>query len=96
MNIFVGNLTANVTEDELQGLFGAFGKTKSVKIIKDIFTGTSKGFAFIEMYSDNEAQKAIDELNLTDLDGKKIMVNKARPKSDKRGGRSGGGFSKRR
>ena len=90
MNIFVGNLTASVTEDDLQGIFSEYGKTKSIKIIKDMFTGESKGFAFVEMYSENEGQKAIDELNLADLDGNKIMVNKARPKSDRRGGRSGG------
>ena len=96
MNIYVGNLSSNVTEDDLQGIFSEYGKTKSIKIIKDMFTGKSKGFAFIEMYSENEGQKAIDELNLADVDGKKITVNKARPKNDRRGGRPSGGFQKRR
>lgn len=84
MNIFVGNLTDKATEDELQIMFGKFGKVKSVKIIADMFTGVKKGFAFVEMYSDNESQKAIDELNLTELDGKMIMVNKARPPKKRR------------
>jgi len=84
MNIFVGNLTDNTTEDELQSMFAKYGKVKSVKIIKDMFTGKSKEFAFVEMYSDNESQKAIDELNLTELDGKMIMVNKARPPKKRR------------
>ena len=96
MNIFVGNLTANVTEDQLQDAFREYGKTKSVKIIKDMFSGQSKGFAFVEMYSENEGQKAIDGLNLVELDGQKIMVNKARPQRDKRGGRTSGGSRKGR
>ena len=96
MNIFVGNLTANVTEDKIQEIFKEYGKTKSVKIIKDMFSGESKGFAFVEMYSENEGQKAIDGLNLFELDGKMIMVNKARPTRDKRGGRSSGGSRKGR
>ncbi|MBU0561546.1 MAG: RNA-binding protein [Bacteroidetes bacterium] len=91
MNIYVGNVAPNVTEEDLQGMFAVYGKTKSVKLIKDMFTGKSKGFAFVEMYSENEGQKAIDELNLAEVEGKKIMVNQARPKTDKRGGRSGGG-----
>lgn len=89
MNIYIGNLTANVTEDDLQGIFSEYGKIKSVKIIIDMFTRESKGFGFVEMYSEQEGQKAIDELNLAELDGKKIIVNKARPKGDKRGGRGG-------
>jgi RNA recognition motif-containing protein len=96
MNIFVGNLTINVTEENLQDIFSKYGKIKAIKIIKDIFTGKSKGFAFVEMYSENEGQKAITELNLTELDGKKIMINKAKPEADKRTRRPGGGFQKRR
>ena len=97
MNIYVGNLSSGVKEDDLQGIFSEYGKIKSIKIIRDMFSGQSKGFGFIEMYSDTEGQKAIDELNLAEVDGKKITVNKARPQRDRRGGgRPSGGFQRRR
>jgi RNA recognition motif-containing protein len=95
MNIFVGNLAKEVTEQDLQTLFAECGSVRSVKIIKDLFSGESKGFAFIEMPGTAEAQKAINELNTRDLKGKKINVNEARPRDDDRrrggGGHRGGG-----
>jgi RNA recognition motif-containing protein len=92
MNIFVGNLAKDVTDDDLQNLFNEYGSVKSVKVIRDLFSGESKGFGFIEMPGLSEAQKAINALNTVDVKGKKITVNEARPKTDKRpGGGSGGG-----
>ncbi|HAB54232.1 MAG: RNA-binding protein [Ignavibacteria bacterium RIFOXYB2_FULL_35_12] len=97
MNIFVGNLAKEVTEQDLQTLFAECGNVRSVKIIKDLFSGESKGFAFIEMPGAAEAQKAITELNTRDVKGKKIVVNEARPRDDDRrrgGGHRGGGGRK--
>ena len=94
MNIFVGNLSKDVTDEDLQNLFSEYGNVKSVKVIRDLFSGESKGFGFIEMPGQAEAQKAMTELNTVDLKGKKIVVNEARPKTDRRsggGGRGGGG-----
>ena len=93
MNIYVGNLSKDVTDLELQDLFAACGNVRSVKIIRDLFSGESKGFGFIEMPGQAEAQKAINELNTKELKGKKIVVNEARPQRDdrRRGGRGGGG-----
>lgn len=100
MNIYIGNLAPQVSDQELEDLFKQYGEIKSVKIIRDIFTGDSKGFAFVEMKDKAAAQKAINELNTYDLKGKKIVVNEARPKTDSRrggggrggGNRGGGGF----
>ena len=89
MNIYVGNLSQDVTDDDLQGLFSEYGQVKSVKVIRDIFSGESKGFGFVEMPGQSEAQKAMNELNTKEVKGKKIVVNEARPKNDNR--RSGGG-----
>jgi cold-inducible RNA-binding protein len=94
MNIFVGNLSKDVTEDDLQNLFSEFGTVRNVKVIKDLFSGESKGFGFLEIPGLAEAQKAINELNTKELKGKKITVNEARPRNDKRrpgGDRRGGG-----
>jgi RNA recognition motif-containing protein len=93
MNIYVGNLAKDVTDEELQNVFSEYGYIKSVKIIRDLFSGESKGFGFVEMPGVAEAQKAIDTLNTKDLKGKKIVVNEARPKTDnnRRGGSGGGG-----
>lgn len=90
MNIYVGNLSKDVTDEDLQGLFSEYGSIKSVKVIRDLFSGESKGFGFIEMPGSTEAQKAINELNSRDLKGKKIVVNEARPKTDTRKGGGGG------
>jgi len=89
MNIYIGNLSQQVNEDELREAFEAFGNVQSVNIIKDKFSGVSKGFGFVEIEAKAEAQAAIEELNGTDLKGKNIIVNEARPKSDNR--RRGGG-----
>jgi cold-inducible RNA-binding protein len=89
MNIYVGNLSKDVTDDDLQGLFSEFGQIKSVKVIRDLFSGESKGFGFVEMPGLSEAQKAINELNTKEVKGKKIVVNEARPKTENR--RPGGG-----
>jgi RNA recognition motif-containing protein len=91
MNIFVGNLSKDVTEDDLQNLFSEFGNVRSVKVIKDLFSGESKGFGFLEMPGLAEAQKAINDLNTRELKGKKITVNEARPRNDKRRPGGGGG-----
>jgi RNA recognition motif-containing protein len=89
MNIFVGNLSKDVTEDDLQNLFAEYGSVRNVKVIRDLFSGESKGFGFLEMPGQAEAQKAMSELNTRDLKGKKIAVNEARPRNEKR--RQGGG-----
>ncbi|MDN3513159.1 MAG: RNA-binding protein [Candidatus Brocadia sp.] len=93
MNIFVGNLSRDVTEDDLQQAFEAFGQVKSVKVIKDLFSGESKGFAFVEMQAKAEAQSAITGLNGKELKGRVLNVNEARPRPEGRkgGGRPGGG-----
>ncbi|GIK21446.1 MAG: RNA-binding protein [Chlorobi bacterium] len=101
MNIFVGNLTNEVTEEDLTNLFSEFGQVKEVKIIRDMFTQQTKGFGFVEMPGLAEAQKAIDGINTKEFKGKKLVVNEARPKTDSRkrfsgGGRSGGGQGNRR
>jgi RNA recognition motif-containing protein len=91
MNIFVGNLAADVTEEDLKNLFSEYGNISSVKVIKDMFSGTSKGFGFVEMPGLAQAQKAISELNTQDLKGKKITVNEARPRGEKSSGGPRGG-----
>jgi RNA recognition motif-containing protein len=95
MNIYVGNLSREVTEDDLRQAFEAHGQISSVAIIKDKFTGEPRGFGFVEMPAKAEGQAAINSLNGKDLKGKAINVNEARPKSEGRrgggGGRRGGG-----
>ena len=93
MNIYVGNLSHQVKAEELEELFKEYGAVQTVKIISDMFTGESKGFAFVEMKDKAAAQKAIDELNTKDVKGRKLIVNEARPKTDTR--RSGGGGGNR-
>ncbi|MDA7857970.1 RNA-binding protein [bacterium] len=91
MNIYVGNLSYEVTEEDLQGAFEAFGQITTVSIIKDKFSGRSKGFGFVEMASKEEAQAAITGLNEKELKGRNLSVNEARPRNDNRGGGGGGG-----
>jgi RNA recognition motif-containing protein len=79
MNIYVGNLNYNLSEDELEKVFTPYGEIASVKIIRDKYTDQSKGFGFVEMTNDAEAQKAIDELNGTEVKGRELRVNQARP-----------------
>ncbi len=98
MNIYVGNIARNATEDELRQAFEAFGQVAKVSIIKDKFTGDSRGFGFVEMPVAEEAQKALAGLNGKDLNGQTLVVNEARPRAeggrggDRFGGRSGGRF----
>ena len=88
MNIYVGNLSYEVTEDALREAFEEFGPVESATIIKDKFSGKSRGFGFVEMSSKAEAQSAIDGLNGKELNGKALNVNEARPRPE---GRRGGG-----
>ena len=80
MNIYVGNLSYKVDENDLKGIFEEYGEVTSVKIIKDKYSGRSKGFAFIEMTNNNEAKAAIKELNGGELDNRKVVINEAKPK----------------
>ncbi|MEC4050998.1 RNA-binding protein [Flavobacterium sp. SUN046] len=82
MNIFVGSLPFSIEEADLRESFEAYGAVDSVKIITDKFTGRSKGFGFVEMSNDDEAQKAIDELNGATVEGRTIVVNKSEPKPE--------------
>ena len=82
MNIYVGNLPYSISEDDLKSAFGKFGAVTSVKIIMDKATGRSKGFAFVEMASSSEGNQAIKSLNETDLNGRNIKVNEARPREE--------------
>jgi RNA recognition motif-containing protein len=92
MNIYVGSLSYNVTEEDLKQAFEPFGEVESVRIIKDMYTGRSKGFGFVEMPGKSEAQSAIESLNGKELKGRTVKVNEARPRSEgRRGGRGGGG-----
>jgi len=86
MNIYVGNLSRNVTEDDLKDVFEAFGQLKSINVVKDKYSGEPRGFGFVEMPSKDEARSAIDGLNGTELKGQSIKVNEARPRSDNRRG----------
>lgn len=89
MNLYVGNLSYRLTEDELRQAFEEFGQVASCTIIKDKVTGESKGFGFLEMPERSEAEAAINGLNGRDLKGRKLNVNEARPRTE--GGRPGGG-----
>jgi RNA recognition motif-containing protein len=89
MNIYCGNLPYSVVEEDLREIFEEYGDVASVKIINDKLTGRSKGFGFVEMDDDDEARKAIEELNNAELSGRNIKVNESRPRSNDRGG--GGG-----
>ena len=87
MKIYVGNLSYEVTEEELRLAFEPFGQVESATILKDKYSGQSKGFGFMEMPSKAEAQAAIDGLNGTELKGRAIKVNEARPRPESRGGK---------
>ena len=102
MNIYVGNLPFNLGEEDLKEIFEEYGEVSSVKIITDKFSGRSKGFGFVEMGSDAEANNAIKELNNAEISGRNIKVNESKPKpaenrggggGDRRGG--GGGYQRR-
>lgn len=83
MNIYVGNLPYSITEDELRDLFGEHGEVSSVNVISDRATGQSKGFGFVEMPTQSEAEAAIQALNEASVKGRNIRVNQARPRPDK-------------
>jgi len=89
MNIYVGNLLREATENDLRQAFEAFGQVTSVKIITDKYTGDPRGFAFVEMPNPQEAKSAISGLDGKDLKGRTLKVNEARPRDDRRGGFGG-------
>jgi cold-inducible RNA-binding protein len=91
-NIFVGNLSFNTNEDELRQLFESFGQVDRVSIMTDRDTGRSRGFGFVEMASNEDGEKAIAGLNGSQVGGRTINVNEARPKAERGGGGGGGGF----
>jgi len=91
MNIFVAKLNFDTQESDLRDAFEAHGAVDSVKIIMDKFTGKSKGFGFVEMANDDEAQAAIDDLNDQEFDGRTIVVKKAEPRENRGGGGGGRG-----
>jgi RNA recognition motif-containing protein len=103
MNIYVGNLAREATEDELRQAFEAFGQVSSASIIKDKFSGESRGFGFVEMPVKEEAQAALSGLNGKDFKGRNLNVNEARPRTDsprggggeRHGGGGGGGRGRR-
>ena len=90
--IYVGNLPFSATNDSLNEMFSKFGSVDSAKIVMDRDTGRSKGFGFVEMSTDDEAAAAIDKLNGSDLGGRNLVVNEARPMEPRTGGFGGGGF----
>lgn len=90
--LFVGNLPFTTEEQDLQQLFGSVGTVDSVNVMRDQATGRARGFAFVEMGSDEEAQKAIDTYNNYSLGGRNLTVNEAKPKAPRTGGFGGGGY----
>ena len=96
MNIYISGLSYGTTDADLNELFSEYGEISSAKIISDRETGRSRGFGFVEMTNDTEGQKAIDELNGAEYDGKVINVNVARPREERSngGGNRGGGFNR--
>ena len=89
--LYVGGLPYAVTDDRLQEMFSAHGTVESAKVITDRMTGRSKGFGFVEMSSQSEAEEAIQKLNGTNLDGRSLTVNEAKPQQPRSGGGGGGG-----
>ena len=88
--LYVGNLSYDTSDSDLQRLFGEFGTVESAQVISDRDTGRSKGFGFVEMGSDQEAQAAISALNGKEVDGRALTVNEAKPREDRGGGGRGG------
>jgi RNA recognition motif-containing protein len=97
MNIYISNLSFNVTDDDLRDYFAEYGEVSSAKVIMDKFTGKSRGFAFVEMSDDDAAKKAIEELDGATVDGRVIGVSVAKPREDRGADNSGGsgGFQRR-
>jgi cold-inducible RNA-binding protein len=94
--LYVGNLPYDTGEQDLQALFGQAGAVESVNVMRDMATGRARGFAFVEMASDEDAQKAISQFNNYELGGRNLNVNEARPKPQGGGGYGEGGGSRRR
>lgn len=101
MNIYISNLSFQITDDDLKDLFAEYGEVSSAKVITDKFTGDSRGFGFVEMPQDDQAKKAIEELDKSTWDGRNIAVSVARPKEERSNNRSfsgnnggGGGYKK--
>jgi RNA recognition motif-containing protein len=101
--LYVGNLPYSATEEQLTELFGRAGKVDTVRVMRDMATGRARGFAFVEMSTDDEAQKAITQFHEHQMDGRALVVNEARPKPEggfggggggRGGGRSGGGYDR--
>ncbi len=90
MNIYVGNLSPDTTDDDLRQAFEVFGQVETANVIKDKFSGESRGFGFVEMPSKDDAQKAIEDMNGKDLNGRSVTVNEARPRPSRGGGGGGG------
>lgn len=93
MKLYVGNLAFSVQEEELKEMFSSYGSVTSIQLITDRDTGRSKGFGFVELSDDGEAQSAIDELNGKDISGRAVIVNEARPRESRDNNRS---FNRRR
>jgi cold-inducible RNA-binding protein len=91
MRLYVGNLSYNISDQQLEELFAPFGQVKSAQVVKDRDTGRSKGFGFVEMIDGNQARAAIEGLNLKEIDGRSLTVNEARPREERGGGGRGGG-----
>ena len=91
MNIYVGNLPFEIDDTELESTFTPFGEVSSARVIQDRFSGRSRGFGFVEMADDSQAEAAIQALNGKDFSGRPLTVNEAKPREDKRGGDGGGG-----
>lgn len=96
MNIYVSNLSFNLNDEDLKGLFDSYGEVTSAKVISDKFTGQSRGFGFVEMGDDEAARKAIAELDNNTVDGRNIKVAEARPKEDRSASGNNGGYKKSR
>ena len=92
MKLYVGNLSFNTSNQDLEELFGQAGTVQSANIVEDRDTGRSRGFGFVEMASKEEGQKAIEQFNGKELNGRNLNVNEARPREDRGGGGRGGGF----
>ncbi len=93
-NLFVGNLSFHTTENELRSLFEPFGEITRIQVMTDRDTGRARGFGFVELADDEEAAKAITELNGKELDGRALNVNEAKPKPERSGPRGGGGYGR--
>lgn len=100
MNIYVGNVSFSTTDEDLRNAFAPFGEVASAQVITDRETGRSRGFGFVEMPDKDQALAAIKGLNETELNGRKLNINEARPRDNRDGGgggrRSGGGFGRNR